>query len=87
MIRWIKGLMQTRKFHPAWIVLAVLGILVAASIILLPALYEGAKEPPHELAPVEPRTTPADLGMPGSAPQQAIPAQPVKPLADPRPRR
>jgi hypothetical protein len=82
MIRWIKGLMQTRKFHPAWIVLAVLAILVAASIILLPALHEGAKEPPHELAPVEPSKTPADLGMPGS--QQTIPAQPANPPAAPR---
>ncbi|HYP67093.1 MAG TPA: hypothetical protein VEP67_02450 [Thiobacillaceae bacterium] len=85
MIRWIKGLMQTRKFHPVWIALAVLAIFLAASIVLLPALYEGAKEPPHELAPVEKRKTPADLGMPGSAPEQAVPAQPVKPAQRHRP--
>jgi predicted Zn-dependent peptidase len=82
-IPWIKRLMQTRKFHPAWIVLAVLGIILAAGLVLLPALYEGAKEPPHELAPVEPHPGPADVGNPDLGQGQAVPAQPVKPPAAP----
>ena len=84
MIRLIKRLMQTRQFHPVWIVLAVLAILLVASIVLLPAWYEGSKEPPQQLAPVEPHKTPASLGMPSSAPQQTSPAQADKPMA-PRP--
>lgn len=76
MIRLIKRLMQTRQFHPVWIVLAVLAILLVASIVLLPAWYEGSKEPPQQLAPVEPHKTPVGL-----APQQAGPAQANKPMA------
>lgn len=34
---WIAGLRQTRRFHPAWIVLAVLITVVVAAIVWVPA--------------------------------------------------
>lgn len=43
---WINRLKQTRLFHPAWIVLPLLGALGAAGLMMLPALYEGVKASP-----------------------------------------
>lgn len=69
--RWIKRLTQTGGFHPAWIRLAVLSILVMAGIVVLPVIYaeSHASTPviaPTKLtkltaatqAPVRPRFTP-----------------------------
>ncbi|MHB1245134.1 MAG: c-type cytochrome [Sulfuriferula sp.] len=45
MNRLINRLTQNGKFHPMWIVLAVIGVLIVASLLLIPARYEAAKEP------------------------------------------
>ncbi|WP_198415460.1 c-type cytochrome [Sulfuriferula plumbiphila] len=58
MIRWINRLTQNGKFHPMWIVLAVTGVLIVAAIVLVPARYEGSKEPRQNVA-ATPRQLPA----------------------------
>jgi len=50
MTRWIDRLTQNGKFHPMWIVLAVTGILIVAALVLIPARYEGSKEPRQNVA-------------------------------------
>ncbi|MES2366702.1 MAG: c-type cytochrome [Pseudomonadota bacterium] len=45
MNRFVNRLTKNGKFHPMWIVLAVVGVLIVASIVFIPARYEAAKEP------------------------------------------
>ena len=48
MNRLLDRLTQNGKFHPMWIVLAVLGVVIVASIVFIPARYEGSREPKHK---------------------------------------
>ncbi len=50
MNRLINRLTQNGKFHPMWIVLAVVGVVIVASIVFIPARYEGSKEPKQNVA-------------------------------------
>lgn len=50
MMRWINRLTQNGKFHPMWIVLAFTGVVIVASIVFIPARYEGSKEPKQNVA-------------------------------------
>ena len=42
---------QTRRFHPAWIVLSVLVILAVAGVVILPAFFESKKAVPKPTLP------------------------------------
>lgn len=59
MIRWINRLTQNGKFHPMWIVLAVMAVLIMAALVLIPASYEGSKEPRQDVAMTPQNKTPA----------------------------
>lgn len=62
MNRLINRLTQNGKFHPMWIVLAVIGVLIVASLLLIPARYEAAKEPAKNI--VASPKTPAVTNLP-----------------------
>lgn len=68
---WLDKEMQTRKFHPSWIVLTVVLIIVVASIIWIVAEWV-AKAP---LTDPE-RNTSQTGGIPATTDQAPIPVRP-----------
>lgn len=76
MIRWINRLTQNGKFHPMWIVLAVTGVLIIAAIVLVPALYEGAKEPKQNIVTAATKPVPAANLPEPDAGQHDLPKDP-----------
>ncbi|MES2000057.1 MAG: c-type cytochrome [Pseudomonadota bacterium] len=79
MMRWVNRLTQNGKFHPMWIVLAVVGVLIVASVVLIPALHEGNKEaaydPPVHAIPAH--TAVASLPEPDAGQADAAPVAPA----------
>ena len=73
MNRLLNRLTQNGKFHPMWIVLAVIGVLIVASVVFIPARYEGSKEPKQKIAVADP--TPAEtLPKPNAGQHESKPA-------------
>ncbi|GBL46812.1 cytochrome c family protein [Sulfuriferula multivorans] len=76
MNRLLDRLTQNGKFHPMWIVLAVTGVLIVASIVFIPARYEGSKEPKQKIAVADhaaAETLPEpDAGQHESKPEPAV---------------
>lgn len=45
MQRWIKSLMQSRAFHPTWIVMSVLSIFGVVGVMAIPTFFVSTKAP------------------------------------------